>query len=74
MREEGKEFWEGLELFDAVDGVLNDLASGGREEEGIKLFFYSLFIPKSSPPDLENVLTEVKGNMRLLFSSSYLKK
>ncbi len=37
MNEERKEFWEGVVLFDAVDGVFNDLASGGRVEEGIKL-------------------------------------
>ena len=37
VNEEKEEFWEGLELFDAVDGVFNDLASGGRIEEGIKL-------------------------------------
>ena len=36
-REEKEEFWEGLDLFYAVDKVFNDLASNGRVEEGIKL-------------------------------------
>jgi hypothetical protein len=36
-REESVEFWEGLELFDAVDTVFNYLASKGRLEEGITL-------------------------------------
>lgn len=35
--EEKEEFWEGLELFDAVEMVFNDLALKGRVEEGIKL-------------------------------------
>jgi hypothetical protein len=35
--EEKEEFWEGLELFDAVEKVFNDLALKGRVEEGIKL-------------------------------------
>jgi hypothetical protein len=36
-KEEKKEFWEELELFEAIDRVFNDLASGGRIEEGITL-------------------------------------
>ena len=36
-REEEKEFWEDLSLFDAVDKVFNNLASKSRVEEGIKL-------------------------------------
>lgn len=35
--EEKEEFWEGLELFDAVEMVFNDLALKGRVGEGIKL-------------------------------------
>jgi len=33
--------------------------------------FYSLFVPKKSATNLEEVLAQVKENMRLLFSSSY---
>jgi hypothetical protein len=35
--EEKEEFWDELELFEAVDRVFNDLASGGRIKEGITL-------------------------------------
>ncbi len=36
-REEDAEFWEDLELFDAVDSVFNELADKGRVEEGIEI-------------------------------------
>jgi hypothetical protein len=50
------------------------LEPGKTERSSIKEFpirFYSLFVPKNSGINLEEVLAQVKENMRLLFSSSY---
>jgi len=39
--------------------------------KGLPIKFYSLFVPKNTPINLDQILEEVKDNMGLFFSSSY---
>ena len=55
--------------------LCNEFLELGKTERSrsneLPIRFYSLFVPKNSTTNLEEVLAQVKENMRLLFSSSY---
>jgi len=55
--------------------LCNEFLEPGKTERSrsneLPIRFYSLFVPKNSATNLEEVLAQVKENMRLLFSSSY---
>ena len=55
--------------------LCNEFLEPGKTERSLSnelpIRFYSLFVPKNSATHLEEVLAQVKENMRLLFSSSY---
>jgi hypothetical protein len=55
--------------------LCNEFLEPGKTERSrsnkLPIRFYSLFVPKNSATNLEEVLAQVKENMRLFFSSSY---